>query len=83
MWKNNFKKPIVFLSIVFALIYTLFPFLYMVSVSFKVKKEIFAMPPKYFNFFTLFTFTPIIVRVLLQILKNSYYMHFFAYRKRI
>jgi len=50
MWKNNFKKPIVFLSIVFALIYTLFPFLYMVSVSFKVKKEIFAMPPKYFNF---------------------------------
>ena len=50
MLKNNFKKPIVFLSIVFALIYTLFPFLYMVSVSFKVKKEIFAMPPKYFNF---------------------------------
>ena len=50
MLKNNFRKPIVFLSIVFALLYTLFPFLYMISVSFKVKKEIFAMPPKYFNF---------------------------------
>jgi multiple sugar transport system permease protein len=50
MLKNNFKKPIVFLSIVFAIFYTLFPFIYMISVSFKIRKDIFAMPPKYFNF---------------------------------